>query len=564
MLVSMHVKNLAIIDELEVEFSQGLNVLTGETGAGKSIIIGSITAALGGKVPKDIVRKGCEYALVDLVFTLDSKEQIEAVEAFDIPVEEDLLVISRKITSSRSISKVNNMTVTKGVLQKIAGLVIDIHGQHEHQSLLYKEKHLEIVDWYLRQKIMPVKSRLAECYGQYTAIQKKIHDMEVPEEERLRRLSFMEFEYEEIEKANLIPGEEGRLEERYRELSAAGQLKENLNNAYRLVSGEGDSAGDKISAAVRSLSSIKDGGSRSEEFLNQLTEIEALLADFSRDAAEYLMDMGDYEEELAQVTERLDVIRGIKSRFGKTTEKVLAYAAELEEQIHTYHQYEETMKQLADKKSVLEAQLNQLCEELSQMRRAGSKDLEVQMTQAMADLNFQDVRFAISFVQNPEYSANGYDTAEFILSTNPGEDMKPLGQAASGGELSRVMLAIKAVLAEQDDIPTLIFDEIDVGISGRTAQKVSEKLALISNTHQVICITHLAQIAAMADVHYLIEKHAEEQRTVTGIYKLPTEAQVEELARILGGVKITDSVLANAKEMKEMAVESRERIRSTV
>ncbi len=564
MLVSMHVKNLAIIDELEVEFSQGLNVLTGETGAGKSIIIGSITAALGGKVPKDIVRKGCEYALVDLVFTLDSKEQIEAVEAFDIPVEEDLLVISRKITSSRSISKVNNMTVTKGVLQKIAGLVIDIHGQHEHQSLLYKEKHLEIVDWYLRQKIMPVKSRLAECYGQYTAIQKKIHDMEVPEEERLRRLSFMEFEYEEIEKANLIPGEEGRLEERYRELSAAGQLKENLNNAYRLVSGEGDSAGDKISAAVRSLSSIKDGGSRSEEFLNQLTEIEALLADFSRDAAEYLMDMGDYEEELAQVTERLDVIRGIKSRFGKTTEKVLAYAAELEEQIHTYHQYEETMKQLADKKSVFEAQLNQLCEELSQMRRAGSKDLEVQMTQAMADLNFQDVRFAISFVQNPEYSANGYDTAEFILSTNPGEDMKPLGQAASGGELSRVMLAIKAVLAEQDDIPTLIFDEIDVGISGRTAQKVSEKLALISNTHQVICITHLAQIAAMADVHYLIEKHAEEQRTVTGIYKLPTEAQVEELARILGGVKITDSVLANAKEMKEMAVESRERIRSTV
>ena len=473
-------------------------------------------------------------------------------------------MISRKITSSRSISKVNNMTVTKGVLQKIAGLVIDIHGQHEHQSLLYKEKHLEIVDWYLRQKIMPVKSRLAECYGQYTAIQKKIHDMEVPEEERLRRLSFMEFEYEEIEKANLIPGEEGRLEERYRELSAAGQLKENLNNAYRLVSGEGDSAGDKISAAVRCLSSIKDGGSRSEEFLNQLTEIEALLADFSRDAAEYLMDMGDYEEELAQVTERLDVIRGIKSRFGKTTEEVLAYAAELEEQIHTYHQYEETMKQLADKKSVLEAQLNQLCEELSQMRRAGSKDLEVQMTQAMADLNFQDVRFAISFVQNPEYSANGYDTAEFILSTNPGEDMKPLGQAASGGELSRVMLAIKAVLAEQDDIPTLIFDEIDVGISGRTAQKVSEKLALISNTHQVICITHLAQIAAMADVHYLIEKHAEEQRTVTEIYKLPTEAQVEELARILGGVKITDSVLANAKEMKEMAVESRERIRSAV
>lgn len=562
MLVSMHVKNLAIIDEIGVEFSQGLNVLTGETGAGKSIIIGSITAALGGKVSKDIVRKGCEYALVELVFTLDSKEQIEAATAMDIPVEEDLLVISRKITPTRSISKVNNMTVTNGVLREIAGLLIDIHGQHEHQSLLYKAKHLEIVDWYLRQKIMPVKSRLAECYEQYAAIQKKIHDMEVPEEERLRRLSFMEFEYEEIEKANLVPGEEAKLEERYRELSAAGQLKENLNAAHELVSGDGDSAGDKISAAVRSLSSIKNGDKRSEEFLNQLTEIEALLADFSRDAAEYLMDMGDFEEELSQVTERLDIIRGIKSRFGDTTEKVLAYAAELEEQIHTFHQYEETMKQLGDKKNVLETQVNQLCEELSQMRKEGAKDLEAQMTQAMVDLNFQDVRFAISFTQNSEYSVNGYDTAEFILSTNPGEDMKPLGQAASGGELSRVMLAIKAVLAEQDDIPTLIFDEIDVGISGRTAQKVSEKLALISNSHQVICITHLAQIAAMADVHYLIEKHAEEQRTITEIYKLPPEAEVEELARILGGVKITDSVLANAKEMKEMAVESRERIRS--
>ncbi len=562
MLVSMHVKNLAIIDEIEVEFSQGLNVLTGETGAGKSIIIGSITAALGGKVSKDIVRKGCEYALVELVFTLDSKEQIEAVTAMDIPVEEDLLVISRKITPTRSISKVNNMTVTNGVLREIAGLVIDIHGQHEHQSLLYKAKHLEIVDWYLRQKIMPVKSRLAECYEQYAAIQKKIHDMEVPEEERLRRLSFMEFEYEEIEKANLVPGEESRLEERYRELSAAGQLKEKLNIAHELVSGDGDSAGDKISAAVRSLSSIRNGDKRSEEFLSQLTEIETLLADFSRDAAEYLMDMGDFEEELSQVTERLDIIRGIKSRFGSTTEKVLAYAAELEEQIHTFHQYEETMKQLGDKKNKLEAQVNQLCEELSGMRKEGAKDLEVQMTQAMVDLNFQDVRFAIAFTQNAEYSVNGYDTAEFILSTNPGEDMKPLGQAASGGELSRVMLAIKAVLAEQDDIPTLIFDEIDVGISGRTAQKVSEKLALISSSHQVICITHLAQIAAMADVHYLIEKHAEEQRTITEISKLPPEAEVEELARILGGVKITDSVLANAKEMKEMAVESRERIRS--
>lgn len=564
MLVSMHVKNLAIIDEIEVEFSGGLNVLTGETGAGKSIIIGSITAALGGKVSKDIVRKGCEYALVELVFTLDNKEQIEAVEALDIPVEEDLLVISRKITSSRSISKVNTITVTNGVLREIAGLLLDIHGQHEHQSLLYKAKHLEILDWYLRQETVPIKSELAECYGQYTEIQKQILNMEMPEEERLRRLSFMEFEYEEIEKANLIPGEESRLEERYRELTAVNQLKENLSIAYGLVSGEGDSASERVSAAVRNLSSIKNGGKQADGFLSQLTEIETLLGDFSRDAAAFLMDMGDYEEELSEVTERLDVIRGIKSRFGDTTEKVLAYAAELEKQIHTYHEYEETMKQLADKKDVLEKKVDALCEQLSSIRRAGSKELEEQITQAMVDLNFQDVRFAISFSKNTEYGVNGYDTAEFILSTNPGEDMKPLGQAASGGELSRVMLAIKAVLAEQDDIPTLIFDEIDVGISGRTAQKVSEKLALISSTHQVICITHLAQIAAMADVHYLIEKHAEQERTTTEIYKLPPEAEIDELARILGGVKITDSVLANAKEMKEMAVESRERIRKTL
>lgn len=564
MLVSMHVKNLAIIDEIEIEFSEGLNVLTGETGAGKSIIIGSITAALGGKVSKDIVRKGCDYALVELVFTLEHKEQIEAVEALDIPVEEDLLVISRKITLNRSISKVNNVTVTNGVLREIAGFLLDIHGQHEHQSLLYKTKHLEIVDWYLRQKIAPIKTELAECYGQYMDIQKKIRDMEMPEEERLRQLSFMEYEYEEIQKANLIPGEEEQLEERYRELAAEKQLKENLNEAYEMVSGEEGSASERISAAVRSLSSIKNGGRQAEEFLGQLTEIEALLTDFSRDATDFLMDMEDYEEEFSCIIERLDTIRGIKSRFGDTTDKVFAYAAKLEEQIHTYHEYEDTMRRLAEQKHELEKQIDILCEQLSGIRKEGSKGLEEQMTQAMVDLNFQDVRFAISFVQNPEYGVNGYDTVEFILSTNPGEDMKPLGQAASGGELSRVMLAIKAVLAEQDAIPTLIFDEIDVGISGRTAQKVSEKLALISSTHQVICITHLAQIAAMADVHYLIEKHADEDRTTTGIDKLSPEAEIGELARILGGVKITDSVLANAKEMKEMAVESRGRIRSAV
>lgn len=553
MLVSLHVKNFAIIDEVEVIFKDNLNIMTGETGAGKSIIIGSINAALGAKVTKDILRNGAEYALVELVFQTKNEEVRKIMNEMDLPWEDGMIIISRKILPGRSIYKVNGEIVTTSAISRIASLLIDIHGQHEHQSLLNKAKHLEIVDRFAKDKIGTLKEELEQSYKEYIKIKQEFEQASMDEEKRLREISFLEYEVNEINNARLVIGEDEELEIAYKRLSNASTIAEGLQSTYRLTGYDSSSAGDAMGRALRQLMKLAEYDDKIQGFLNQAYEIDGLLNDFNRDLAEYIADIENPEEELDEVAKRLDLINHLKSKYGASIEQIIRYGQEAEKKLEQYSDYDAYIQKLSKSLQNAEDKLKTLCERLSQIRKKEAKMLAENIKEALVSLNFLDVQFEMTFEQTKHYSANGYDDAEFIISTNPGEVMRPLAKVASGGELSRIMLGIKSVLAQNDDLETMIFDEIDTGISGRTAQKVSEQLAKIAKHHQIICITHLAQIAAMADSHYRIEKETDGITTQTGIKELNDEEVIDELSRILGGAEITDRVRASAKEMKELA-----------
>lgn len=554
MLVSLHVKNFVIIDEIEVYFKDHLNILTGETGAGKSIIIGSINVALGGKVSKDIIRQNTDYALVELVFQSSQKQVIEKLKDMDLPCEDDTIIISRKIMSNgRSICKINGENVTTAIIKEISSLLLDIHGQHEHQSLLYKQKHLEFVDHFAKDEIGSLKARLHQEYNTYSKIKEEYDASNIDEDKRLRELSFIEYELNEIVAANLKLHEDDLLQAEYRRLSHASAIADGLSMAYHFTGEGSESAADTVSRAVKSLTKIAEYDDKVSNYLNQIIEIENLLNDFNRDVSDYMNDFEDYKDELEEVEKRLDLINHLKSKYGNTVSDIFTYLEQLKIKKQKYIDYDEYMNDLKQKLLMKENEINELCRMLSDIRKRKANELIIKMKQALVDLNFLDVNFDMEFNRLKHFTMNGYDDAEFLISTNPGEPLKPLSRVASGGELSRIMLALKSVLAEKDVVGTLIFDEIDVGVSGRTAQKVSEKLSVIAKNHQILCITHLPQIAAMADQHYVIEKITNGITTTTSIRRLSEEASVEELARILGGAEITENVTNNAKEMKALA-----------
>lgn len=557
MLISLHVKNFAIINEVEVYFKNHLNILTGETGAGKSIIIDSINCALGAKASKDIIRNGADYALVELVFETEDKAIHETMKMLDIPMEDNMIIISRKIMPNRSIYKLNGENVTANVLSTIAGMLIDIHGQHEHQSLLHKSKHLEFVDRFAKDEIGPLKQELSRCYKTYIKLKQEYENANIDEEKRLREISFLEYEINEIKNASLIEGEDEELAALYKKYSNAHAISEGLKAVYNLTGYNMGEAGDAIGRAVRQLSKLVEYDNELTGLSSQINDIEELLNDFNRDLSEYLSGMDNNEEELNEVAKRLDLINHLKQKYGGTIKQIKDYCKECEKKLQKYLDYDFYISNLKKSLEEEEKKLDDLCFRLSEIRKRKAKELTARITEALIALNFLDVKFDMVFNRSNTYTSNGYDDAEFIISTNPGEEMKSLSKIASGGELSRIMLGIKSVLADNDEIETLIFDEIDTGISGRTAQKVSEKLSEIAAHHQIICITHLAQIAAMADTHFVIEKQTDGKTTETTIRELNETDMVEELARILGGAVITDRVFESAREMKELASTSK-------
>lgn len=554
MLQSLHVKNLALIDEAEVTFGEGLNILTGETGAGKSIIIGSINLALGAKADKDLIRSGAEYALVELVFTIDQPGQLKAIQDMDLIVEDSQVILQRKIMPGRNVCKVCGETVTARQLKQLAEILIDIHGQHEHQSLLQAGKQLEILDAYAGDELSAHKETLQGVYRQYRQTMEELSDGEMDEETRKRETALAEFECREIAEAELTVGEDEEAEQVYRKLVNGQKIKEAVAAAHSLCGYEENGMGSSVGRALKEIRSVSAYDDTLGEFEKQLLDIDDLLNDYNRAMADYLSEL-EFDGELFDRTERrLNLINHLKSKYGNTIEEILAYRDKAEQMLDKYRDYDAYRMKLKQDADTLRERALAICAEISGIRRRSADELAAEMKSALVDLNFDEVQFEIRVTSSEELlGGNGYDKVTYLISTNVGETLKELSQVASGGELSRIMLAMKTVLADKDRIETLIFDEIDTGISGKTAWKVSEKMGILGRGHQLICITHLPQIAAMADVHFCIEKRVENQRSVTDIGRLNEEESIEELARMLGGASITENVRNNAKEMKDLA-----------
>ena len=553
MLQNLHVKNLALIDEAEVDFSGGLNILTGETGAGKSIILGSVSLALGGRYSADMRRKGADKGLVELTFYVENPETVRKLEEMDLSPDGGQLNITRRFNGNRSVSRINGETVTLGRLKEAAQVLIDIHGQHEHQSLLYKKNHLAILDAFAKEA-GEWKKKVADSYREYRRLEKELKEAEKDEAERAKEISFLEFEIDEIENAGITAAECQSVEEDYRRMMQGKRIAENLEEAYLYTAGEGGiSAAEAIGRAVRAATVAAEHDDKSRELYEQLVEVENLIGDSGRELRCYLDSLSFEPEQFYETESRLNQINHLKVKYGDSAEAILQHKADDEERLLILKNYDEYLNEFKGKLKKSEERLQKECEGLSKIRKKEAKLLQAKIAEGLQDLNFLDVCFEIRFSKTSGYTVEGTDEVEFMISMNPGEPTRPLATVASGGEVSRILLLFKAVMADKDEIETLIFDEIDVGISGRTAQKVSEKMCLIGRKHQVICITHLAQIAAMADTHYLIEKRVEDQMTKTKIRQLDGEESVQELGRILGGAKITDAVLENAREMKILA-----------
>ena len=552
MLDRLMVKDLALIEKSVVEFGPGLNILTGETGAGKSILLGSIQLALGQKANKDMIRHGSEQALIELSFSLGEEKEAELKELEeDLEIEEGSLIIRRKISEKKSENRVNDLSVTLAKLREISGELLDLHGQHEHHSLLKEGAHLAILDSFMTRRGGSVLSEVKEAYENYREKKKKVEAYSLPEEERKRELDFLQFELEELSSANLKPGEEEQLSKDYAVYENRDRLKSLLLRVQEEL------ADRDFHGPVKNLEEAVTFDESLKNVLDTAYELEAVGEDCLRAVVHYLDHSEMDEEKFFLLGERLDTIRSLMMKYGGTEEKALEALSQKEERLRFLTDYEKEKALMEEALARSEEELREKAEKLSSERQKTAKELEERIQQEMQELGFLDTRFTFRFEKKREISEKGLDEVESYVSLNPGEPLRPLREVGSGGELSRSMLSMKTVLADTDAVPTWIFDEIDTGISGRTAEKVGEKLEKIAKNHQVILITHLPQIAAKADRHFLIEKNVQEGKTKTEIHALNEEASVKELARLLGGEELTEAALQNARSLKAKAKEKK-------
>ncbi|MCR4849833.1 MAG: DNA repair protein RecN [Lachnospiraceae bacterium] len=552
MLQSLHVKNLALIEEEEIFFGDALNILTGETGAGKSIVLGSVNLALGAKTGSDIIRSGSEYALVELVFSLNGEEE-QKVRELDLDAEDGTLIISRKISNGKSVCRVNGETVPASTVKKLASFLIDIYGQNENQSLLKSATYERMLDKYAGKEVSSLQCELKSVRDKYneicTELDREDNDSSVTDRER----ELLEYEVLQIRNAELKPGEDEELENRFRFLKNARKIAQAMSETHQLTGYDSPGAiGNLIGNAVSKLNSVAGFDDRIASLSRELSDAEEIISGFNRSISSYEDSLTFDEEEFDQIEQRLDLINSLKMRFGDSLEKISDALAKKEERLDKLSNFDKYLADLKNEKDRLHRSMIDICKKISDLRSGASRGLTEELQSAMEGLNFLNTDLRIDVNPNPDsITDTGYDNIEFLVSLNVGEELKPMQNVASGGELSRIMLAIKSVFADDNDVSTLIFDEIDSGISGKTAFKVATKMNELSKGHQLICITHLPQIASMADTHFLIEKSVSEGRTVTGINKLDDEGSVRELARMLGGEDITEAALNNAREMKK-------------
>lgn len=557
MLENLHVKDLALINESDISFKEGFNILTGETGAGKSIVLGSINLALGAKTGANVIRSGKESALIELSFSLNDNE-INKVKEMDLPIEEDgVILLQRKIMPNKSVCRINGETVTLTQLRQLSTYLLNMYGQHEHQNLLKASTYSSMLDDYAGDELSTIKDELKLELSKYHQLLDERNNNNTDENIRKRQIELLEFEINEIDEASLSVGEDEELEKRFRFLSNARKIMENVSITHEYING--DSKGTAIDSIGRGLSllqSVSDYDDEIVALVNELSQIDNLINDFSRSLNSYINNLVFDEEEFRVVEDRLNTINRLKDKYNCSIEDILKLAEVKNTELLKLSNYEEYLNKLNNDIKESLAKVLDSCKRINKLRNKAKEPLKNSLIEAMKDLNFLDVKLDINIIENEEkITDKGFDEIEFLISLNPGEELRPMQEVASGGELSRIMLAFKSVFATKDDVSTLIFDEIDTGISGVTAYKVAEKMRSLSKGHQIICITHLPQIAAMADNHFLIEKSVEAGRTQTDIISLDYEASVKELARMLGSDTLSDSAINNARELKKKAKE---------
>lgn len=554
MLEYLHVKNLALLEECELILGPGLNILTGETGAGKSVLLGSVNLALGARGDKEMIRQGADEAYVELSFSMNDEVRVKLAE-MDISADDDAVFISRKITQTKNVFKINGEIATAKQVKEIAGELIDIHGQHEHQSLLSNVRQREMLDAYGGELIAKQLSIVSEACKNVSALKVELSEAEALGSGREREISLLRYECEEIENANLVVGEDEELEENYKRMLASEKLMDASNEALSYISSDqSECASSLISRALNSLRRASNVDESLIDLVDKLSEAEELIGDFSISMADYIDGLEYAPEEFSETEERLNLINSLKSRFGNSIPEILASYEGKRTTLDKLENLEGYINKLkSDYDNALSIYLSE-ARKLSNLRKETSLKFSKELTLELEALSFLEVSFEALVSSDEEVISNkGFDTIEFMISTNPGNPKRPMKQIASGGELSRIMLGIKAILAREDSIDALIFDEIDAGISGRTAWEVAKKLNKLSKEHQVIAITHLAQIAAMADSHYEIVKGVVDGSTKTMINKLSEDGEIKELARLLGSDELDEASIKNAKELKDKA-----------
>ena len=534
MLEQLTIKNVAVIDKLSVTFDNGLSVLTGETGAGKSIIIDSINMILGDRARKELIRNGTDYAQVEAVFNMTDAVRCVLLEN-DIDCDDDCVIITRKITvDGKSTARINGSAVTLNMLRDIADMLINIHGQHDNQALLTPRKHIMFLDSFAKSD--SELNAYREVYEKRNAVKKELEKLLANVGERIERADLLSYQVNEINAANLIENEEDELILERNILERAEEIQENVMRAVASLydSDDGASAYDRISEAQSALENISDVSDTLREAYDAITSALYSVEESAREIRDFGAGVEFDEEALAEVEERLDTINRLKRKYGGTVSDIIEYGKKAQKELSELETSDERADGLKFELEKLENELQLRAEKLTAVREKSAQVLETEIETALHELNMEKAKFCVN-VTKKDFSADGADVVEFLISTNPGEELKPLVKIASGGELSRVMLAIKSILAKSDAVDAMIFDEIDTGVSGSAAQKIADKLKTIASSAQVICITHLPQLASVADSHFLIEKDIEGEMAKTTLVKLDYDGRIAELARIVGG-----------------------------
>ena len=554
MLEHLHIKNVALIRESEISFGEGLNILTGETGAGKSMVIDSLQFALGGRTGKDFLRHGEKMASVEALFVANSESLQEKLEENGILPEEDgSVLISRTLSETgRSVCRVNGSTVTVTMLKDIAEDLIDIYGQHEHQSLLNPSRHIRLLDRFCGAGFEDAMAAYQKSWHALKELDKQLEALMGDESQREQRMDILAFQKEEIEGAGLRSGEEEDLLEQRKRLSSMEKLMRLTGESIALLYDGSDrvpSACDQLGDALSRLQEAAELDHALNPYADALADAYAAVEDIARDLKREADQQENDPAALEEIEERLQVIYKLKRKYGGTVEAVLAFYDKVREELDFLSNSNEKVAELTAEKQKEQRILAAAAENLSALRKTTAEHVAARIESALKDMEMKDARFSIQIEEKTDWTADGKDKVEFLISANAGEGLKPLAKIASGGEMSRVMLALKTVLVDADEIGTFIFDEIDTGVSGRTARKVGEKMRFLGGKRQILCITHLPQIAAMADSHFLIEKESDGMETTTKVTPLAKEESVKEVARLMGGADVTETTLAAAREL---------------